>query len=127
MNLPKGTLTTESTLEIKKLLWEGELSQSEIATRFALSQPTVSRIYRGKDWQSIEWPDGSTGAIPLDRHIQLKRDRKKGPTSQPPEHESIQRIAKKVADSVGENLADDNVKSIVKNKKVGTRKTGKNK
>jgi predicted XRE-type DNA-binding protein len=57
LNLPEnvGTskLTKEQVLEIKELLHEGIVFQSEIAEEYNVHQVTISKIKLGKIWRHI--------------------------------------------------------------------------
>ena len=61
--LPRGMLNEENAREIKTLLWEGQLTQETIADRYEVSQPTISRILRARDWGAVLWPDGTDGEM----------------------------------------------------------------
>jgi hypothetical protein len=73
--LPRTYLTENEVTEIKSLLWDGTLTQTEIAERFHTSQPTISRILRGKEWGHILWPDGSEDNMPLLRYQVIQRSK----------------------------------------------------
>jgi predicted transcriptional regulator len=60
-------LLPEEAKTVKKLLWEGHLTQSAIADLYKITQPTISRIYRGMAFSEITWPDETTGAISNER------------------------------------------------------------
>jgi hypothetical protein len=75
--LPRTYLTAAEVTEIKALLWEGTLTQSDLALRFTVSQPTISRILRGKEWDHIPWPDASNGQMPTDRYQVIQRSKHK--------------------------------------------------
>ena len=112
MNLPRGVLSEESAKKLKKRLWDGELTQGEIADEFFVSQPTVSRIYRGVDWPSIEWPDGTTGEIPLHRHLSRRKVRKKQHVLHSTEHTDVTDLAALVADRVAAEITEEEETSI---------------
>jgi hypothetical protein len=71
MTLPRSLLDESQIQEVKQLLWAGHHTQSEVARRFGVSQPTISRIYRGVDWADLPWPDGSRGHIPITRRATI--------------------------------------------------------
>ena len=70
--LPVKRILPADVAIIKHLLWEGLLTQYEIAKRFDVSQPTISYILHGYAWRDILWPDGSQGAMPLSRWNEIK-------------------------------------------------------
>ena len=78
MTLPRSLITEETAREIKVQLWAGHMTQAEIASQHNVSQPTISRIFRGYDWRELPWPDGSLGHIPQERRetIHASRHRK---------------------------------------------------
>lgn len=47
-------ITAEDAAEIKALLLQGELSKQEIADRYMVSRPLVSRIAHGHLWRGIQ-------------------------------------------------------------------------
>lgn len=65
-NITAGTAT-----EIKKRIWEGE-SQVSISRLLYTSQATVSRICSGQLYADIAWPDGSLGAIDMDKKREMR-------------------------------------------------------
>ncbi len=67
MNIQKlnTKLSQQDVIEIKQLLYSG-LSQTDIADRFNISQPHVSRIVHGLFHGDIEWPDGSIGGADIE-------------------------------------------------------------
>lgn len=71
MPLPKQGILEEQIEKIKTLLWEGTLSQREIASECGVSQGTVSNILRGHIGRNIRWPDDSLGHMPVDRYKYL--------------------------------------------------------
>jgi hypothetical protein len=75
MTLPRSLLSESSAREIKEQLWAGHDTQTNIAHRFNVSQPTISRIFRGVDWRHLPWPDGSTGHIPIERRATIHASR----------------------------------------------------
>lgn len=78
MTLPSSLLSEDEALQIKERLWAGHQTQSAIAKDFGVSQPTISRIYRGTDFKQLPWPDGSLGGITNERRkvIHVSRNRK---------------------------------------------------
>ena len=66
---PSERLTQEEILLVKKLVWEGGLTQKQIAIRLQeeygkqVDQASVSRIKRGTLGRNVPWPDGFTGAF----------------------------------------------------------------
>lgn len=74
-HIPKGLLLEEDAKKIKILLWEGHLTQKAIAELYGMAQPTISRIMTGRDWGNLPWPDGTTGAFPLERKRVVHRSR----------------------------------------------------
>lgn len=76
-DLPRSFLREVDVLEIKTLLWDGTLTQAEIGRRFYASQPTISRILRGKEWDHIPWPDTSKGSMSPDRYRVILRSKHK--------------------------------------------------
>jgi hypothetical protein len=75
MTLPRSLLSEENAREIKEQLWAGHMTQTEIAHAHSVSQPTISRIFRGYDWASLPWPDGSLGHIPQARRTTIHASR----------------------------------------------------
>jgi len=79
MNLPlslaRGTLTEDDVRSIKDLLFDGTLTQGEIAEKFSITQPTVSRIFRGTEWGHVVWPDGAAGPINAERRREIRTSR----------------------------------------------------
>lgn len=49
----KATLTPENVIEIRKLLAEGELTQTQIAERYGIDNSNISRIKSGAHWCNI--------------------------------------------------------------------------
>lgn len=70
--MPIALLHQGLAVEIKALLWEGNLRQNEIAAKFAISQSTVSKIKKGQSWFYAPWPDGRIGPFPVDREKSLR-------------------------------------------------------
>ena len=64
----RSLLTPDNVAEIKQHIWQGDLSQSQIARMYGTTQPTISRIMRGAMWSGVLWPDGNPGPLPLERH-----------------------------------------------------------
>lgn len=75
MTLPRGLVDQATAAKIKVDLWAGHMTQSNIALRYNVSQPTISRIFRGRDWRDLPWPDGSLGHIPKDRRALIHASR----------------------------------------------------
>ena len=67
MTLPRGLVDETMATAIKVDLWAGHMTQEIIANKYNVSQPTISRIFRGRDWRQLPWPDGSLGHIPIER------------------------------------------------------------
>lgn len=63
--------------QIKRLLWEGHLTQTAIARRYKTSQPTVSRIAQGSWWADVPWPDRGTGGMSPERDRVTKESRRR--------------------------------------------------
>ena len=65
----RDKLSKSDVLSIKRMLWTGKHSQADIARRFRITQPHVSRIANNDIHYDVPWPDGSTpGSTPgLDR------------------------------------------------------------
>lgn len=51
--------------EIKASLYRGN-TQALVASRFGISQATVSKILHGRTGASVPWPDGTVGAGDLE-------------------------------------------------------------
>ena len=64
-------LDEATVLSIKALFWEGA-TQDALAERFNVSQTTISRIIRGKQWADVNWPNGERGALPLEKIMERK-------------------------------------------------------
>ena len=60
----KNFLTHREVEEIKRLLWSSDHSLGYIAGLYSTSYSSISRIFHGKTWEKIKWPDGSTGCCP---------------------------------------------------------------
>lgn len=73
---PRSLLDRRDVSKIKKRLWAGFESQDTIADFFNMSQPTISRIYRGIDHSDVPWPDGSVGGITKQRRMIIHKRRK---------------------------------------------------
>lgn len=65
------SLNKEKAKEIKRELWNGRRQQA-LAFQFGVTQASVSRIETGRSWASVEWPDGSKGALPEARRKELE-------------------------------------------------------
>jgi hypothetical protein len=70
----RSRLTSLQIQEIKVDLWTGE-SQADIAREQCVTQATISRIYNGQQHLQIPWPDGSIGAMPEYRILEILRER----------------------------------------------------
>ena len=64
-------LDDQTAKDIKTLLWHGS-TQDAIASHYKISQTTVSRIVRGKQWFKAPWPNGDIGAMPREKAIERK-------------------------------------------------------
>ena len=121
MTLPRGLISEENAREIKVLLWEGQLTQEQIADRYQVSQPTISRILRGRDWGSVIWPDDSDGEMSEMRYrtiLSLKR-RRSAHISHGRSTEEAQEVAAAVTDEMLKSQgADDDLRSIAKKRKT---------
>lgn len=69
-------LTIQEAEDIKRLLWEGELSQADIAYQLYISQPLVSNICLGRAYPDARWPNGLTGSMPQTRMADIARHRR---------------------------------------------------
>lgn len=67
-------LTFLTVKQIKDALWKGE-HQKEVAERFGISQPTISRILHGEQWYDVPWPDASLGALSTYQQALILRER----------------------------------------------------
>ena len=134
--LPRGLLSDDQAKEIKELLWAGHLTQGEIAVRFNVSQPTISRIFRGRDWSQLPWPDGSLGHIPKERRntIHASRHRKTryqhdgrtgAGTINDKEVEGITEVVVRLLAEQDENLRHLVSKKASESRKRPTRSSGK--
>lgn len=70
-------LLPEQVRNIKALLWDGHMSQPEIAALHNTHQTGISRILNGYMWGEIEWPDGSSGRMDPERHKVITSSRKR--------------------------------------------------
>jgi len=59
-------LSLKDVEDIKRLIWEGEYYQADIARAFSVSQATISRIAGGTQWPMVPWPDGEVGALNIE-------------------------------------------------------------
>lgn len=64
-------LDEQTARDIKSLLWNGS-TQDAIAAHYNISQTTVSRIVRGKQWFKAPWPNGDVGPMPREKAIERK-------------------------------------------------------
>jgi len=64
-------LDDQTAKDIKTLLWHGS-TQDNIASTYKISQTTVSRIVRGKQWFKAPWPNGDVGPMPREKVIERK-------------------------------------------------------
>lgn len=62
---------------LKAMLWNGALP-SNIARTFRpkVSLPAVYHIRSGRRWAEVQWPDGSTGAMPESRREKIDSARR---------------------------------------------------
>ena len=105
---PNARLTSLDIAAIKRLLWDGDTHLS-IANRYKVTDVHIGKIYRGIAYPDIEWPDGSTGAIPEDKR-RLGRPRTIKHTNSPPlTSPGIVREIKDMATKISEEqkLSDD--------------------
>lgn len=65
-----GILTKEDAMKIKERLWNGEL-QDRIAGDYKVTQATISRIARGRQYWHEKWPDGTQGEMARSRREEL--------------------------------------------------------
>mgnify|MGYP003145038572 FL=1 len=63
----EAIVTEEHAKEIKDLLWQGAITQKELAVRFSTHQSVISNIQNGRLFSLTEWPDGSFGAMNVSR------------------------------------------------------------
>lgn len=71
-------LTDDEAKALKRDIWAGGQKQHDVAKAFGLSQGTISRVISGESYSHVEWPNGTTGAMPQERHrkmIQLRTGR----------------------------------------------------
>lgn len=72
-------LTTKEVTDIKKLLWNGTLTQWQIGEKFEISQGMVSHILWGRAYPEVPWPNKQTGSIsPLYLKLLRKKTRRSG-------------------------------------------------
>ena len=77
MTLPRKYLTELDAHSIKQDLYDGVMRQWEIAEKFGISQPMVSKILRGHEWHDTEWPDRSIGHMPETRYRELLNSKRR--------------------------------------------------
>ena len=68
------TLPTKQELEahsIKEDLYDGILREADIAKKYGVPEPMVSKILTGHEWYDVEWPDISIGPIEEGRHREI--------------------------------------------------------
>lgn len=70
-NMGQLFLSYQDVLAIKRRLWDGH-KVLDVANEFSISAPYVSNISRGRAWDGIPWPDGSCGAMPVQRKRYIK-------------------------------------------------------
>ena len=116
----KSFLSEADAVLIKAHLWDGEYTQTAIAEKFEVTQPTVSRILNGEEWDAASWPDGTTGSIPSDRYRQaISRKRRKsafishGRSEEDAEELTLAVEKNKIEQ---ETKREDNLKSVAKGK-----------
>jgi hypothetical protein len=71
------SLTAFIAKDIKQRIWDG-VPQSYIAEEFSITQATVSRITNGHQWIEVPWPNGSRGALPIERKMFILKRRLEG-------------------------------------------------
>ena len=120
--LPRGMLNEANAREIKTLLWEGQLTQESIADRYEVSQPTISRILRGRDWGSVLWPDGTDGEMAEVRYraiLSMKR-RKSAHLSHGRSSEDAEQVAAAVTHEILKSQgASTDLRELVKKRTNG--------
>lgn len=128
MTLPRGLISEEIASAIKVDLWAGHMTQEAVAEKYNVSQPTISRIFRGRDWPQLPWPDGSLGHIPTERRAIIHASRHRKTRYQHDPRAGHSELApKEVSDinSVVENLLaieDSNFLDTIKRKAGETRR-----
>ena len=97
----RSRLSLGEAIEIKQELWDGVITQSQLALSYLITQATVSRILNGIQWQEAPWPNGEEGAIPELRrkHIYTERSVILGVKSLPePRADQLVAVAARVAE-----------------------------
>lgn len=59
----RSKLDKATILKIKTDLYRGE-RQNVVASRYHITQPSISQISRGLAHKNVPWPDGTIGAVP---------------------------------------------------------------
>lgn len=72
----RAFLNNDLVLDIKNRLWAGDVYQ-KIADRHLVSNTTISAICQGKLYPQVPWPDGTTGAMTIDRQRGILEDRRR--------------------------------------------------
>jgi hypothetical protein len=69
-------LTEQQVLSIKSALYKGVMLL-ELARKYGVSDRAISHIKCGRAWPQVKWPNGSKGAIPKGKRLQITRSRMK--------------------------------------------------
>ena len=111
MTLPRKYLTEIDVHSIKEDIYDGVLRQWEIAEKYGVSQPMISKILRGHEWHDTEWPDGTVGELSEARYKDLMNSKRRAArykNSQPvraPSQEAV-RAAEEVEKILRKNRRD---------------------
>lgn len=70
-------LSDEDALAVKSKIWNA-IKNSEVADLFMVSESLISQILTGKRYHDIAWPDGTSGALPHWRRLEIHRMKFKG-------------------------------------------------
>lgn len=68
-------LTPQEVYQLKNDLWEGA-DKETLMDRYSISYQIVQGVKAGRMHRNVPWPDGSIGAMPDERKVLLKNNRK---------------------------------------------------
>ena len=74
----RGSVTEQGATRAKQLLWQGELHEI-VAQTVGCSRGFITLIATGRYWAGVTWPDGSTGALPHYRKLEIAESRRHNP------------------------------------------------
>jgi hypothetical protein len=110
-NEPRGTdfrtaLSADDAKLVKQAIWNGE-TQANVAAHFNISQGTVHRMVKGRAYHEFPWPDGTYGALPVER-LHRKKERKPDDLHLPDAAASDSPIGTVIDDAIDKYFQTDN-------------------